>query len=132
MAGRRILPVIDAELRKKVELANKAKNAKAKKALKSPDINIDKDAFDLEEMSLDKSLSGRLGLDSPLKGKKKAPSKKADALKQTKLTFGAAKKKDRKDDSADDSEKDEFDLMLDSAPLRYNIQFVFYPYECCC
>ena len=132
--GRRILPVIDAELRKKVEMANKAKDARAKKALKSPEISIEKDSFDLEEMSHNKSLYERLGLDSPVKGaaKKKSPAKKkdsteGDSIKPTKLKFDSAatKKKDHKDDDADhDSEKDEFDLMVDSAPLRYDIQFV--------
>lgn len=116
-----------------MEQANKAKDARAKKAMKSPVINIEKDSFDLEEMSHNKSLTEKLGLDSPLKGagKKKTASKKGsagggDSLKQTKLTFGAAAKKvDRMDDSADESEKDEFDLMLDSVPLRYNIQLRF-------
>merc|ERR1712071_472002 len=115
--GRRILPVIDAELRKKVEQANKAKDARIKKALKSPDkdVSIEKDAFDLEELN-NKSLNEKLG--SPLKGaKKKAAPKKGDAMKQTKLSFGAVAKKDTS--TADESEPDEFDLMLeDAVPLR--------------
>ena len=124
-AGRRILPVIDAELRKKVEQANKAKDARAKKAMKSPEITVEKDEFDMGEAS-NRSLSGKLGLDSPVKGagKKKACNKKGDSMKQTKLSFAAAKKKDQREDSADESEKDEFDLMLDSVPLRFTIQFI--------
>ena len=115
-AGRRILPVIDAELRKKVEQANKAKDARAKKAMKSPEITVEKDEFDMGEAS-NRSLSEKLG-------QKKASNKKGELMKQTKLTFGAAKKKDQREDSADESEKDEFDLMLDSAPLRFTIQFI--------
>ena len=110
--------MIDAELRKKVEQANKAKDARIKKALKSPDkdVSIEKDAFDLEELN-NKSLNEKLG--SPLKGaKKKAAPKKGDAMKQTKLSFGAVAKKDTS--TADESEPDEFDLMLeDAVPLRY-------------
>ena len=113
-----------------MELANKAKDARAKKALKSPEISIEKDSFDLEEMSLNKSLYERLGLESPVKGaaKKTSPAKAkkdsadGDSAKPTKLKFGSAKKKDQnnKDDPADDdSDKDEFDFMLDSAPLRF-------------
>lgn len=113
-------------------MANKAKDARAKKALKSPEISIEKDSFDLEEMSHNKSLYERLGLDSPVKGaaKKKSPAKKKDSaegdeIKPTKLKFSGAatKKAGLKDDSADESEKDDFDLMLDAVPLRYDIQF---------
>ena len=123
--GRRIAPVIDSELRKKVERANQAKETKAKKALKqSPgaDIEVEKDMFDLEEG--DKSLGEKLGL-TPPKGVKKKAIKKPDGMKQTKLNFGAGGKKGKKGTMSDDDgdvigsdEKDEFDAVLDQAPLR--------------
>lgn len=134
--GRRIAPIIDPELRKKVEKANQAKETKAKKALnKSPGADVahqvEKDSFDLDD-DLNRSLSEKLGLPSPSKGaKKKTAAKKptADAMKQTKLNFGPkkAKKKisDDEDDGHDldnsgDSDKDEFDMILDQAPLRFD------------
>lgn len=116
--GRRIVPVIDEELRKKVEKAVVAKEKQKARALKkeSPEIAIERDSFDDADDSNNKSLGEKLGISPPLKGPKgkKGAAKKDDGFKQTKLNFGAKKTPEKADDA------DEFDLALEEAlPLRY-------------
>ena len=119
LIGRRIVPVIDPELRKKVEKAQVAKEKKKERALKkeSPAAEVEKDSFDaVLDDSNNKSLSDKLGISPLAKGAKaKKGGKKADGLKQTKLNFTSKKTADK--DEFDDL--DEFDKALGEAiPLR--------------
>lgn len=84
-----------------------------KKALKlSPEVVVERDEFDDALDVSNKSLSEKLGLSPPTKGKKAA--KKPDGMKQTKLNF-AAKKSEEKSDNDD---LDEFDLAMEEGTLR--------------
>lgn len=115
--GRRVMPLIDVELRKKVERLNKAKEGRVNKALKSsPGAAVEDDEFDAELDDANKSLSEKLGL-SPPKGKKKVTGTKGkkDGLKQMKLNFGKASSDKEKED------KDEFDMELEQPTLRFNM-----------
>ncbi|XP_011340698.1 DNA topoisomerase 2 isoform X1 [Ooceraea biroi] len=105
---RRILPVIDVELKKKIEKADIVSKDK-KEGIKKPRvkkeaISLDeKDEFDALLESNTKSLDDRLG-NSPEKIEKKMGSKKG--VKQTTLQFKpikkGAKKKDKDSDDSDD------------------------------
>jgi DNA topoisomerase-2 len=113
--GRRIIPVIDEEFRKKFEKINIAKEKKKEKALKKESPEVERDSFDAALDDSNKSLSEKLGL-SPGKGTKGKKAAKNDGLKQTKLNF-ASKKADKESEKDDD--KDEFDLAMEEGiPLR--------------
>ncbi len=109
--GRRIVPVIDVELRKKIEKATIAKEKKKEKALKKESPEVERDSFDMALDDSNKSLGEKLGF-SPVKVAKGKKGGKNDGFKQTKLSFTT-----NKDDK--DAEKDEFDLALEEGiPLR--------------
>ncbi|XP_076674328.1 DNA topoisomerase 2 [Andrena cerasifolii] len=104
---RRILPIIDEELKKKIEKAEIISKDK-KEGIKKPKIKKeateDKDEFDMLVETNAKSLDDRLG-NSPDKMEKKAGGKKG--LKQTTLPFKPKgkktdKKRDKDSDIADD------------------------------
>ncbi|XP_032783705.2 DNA topoisomerase 2 isoform X2 [Daphnia magna] len=112
--GRRIVPVVDAELRKKAEKATIAKEKKKERALKKESPEVERDSFDDALDESNKSLSDKLGLSPTTKGGKgKKGAKNADGLKQTKLNFASNKSAEKDDDI------DEFDMALEEAkPLR--------------
>jgi DNA topoisomerase-2 len=113
--GRRIVPVIDNELRKKIEKLTIAKEKKKEKALKKESPEVERDSFDAALDDSNKSLGEKLGV-SPVKGAKGKKGGKNDGFKQTKLSF-TTKKGDKDAEKAED--KDEFDLALEEAvPLR--------------
>ena len=117
ISGRRVLPTIDPELRKKAEKAVAAKEKKAeKKALKlSPEVVVERDEFDEALDVSNKSLSEKLGLSPIGKGagkKGKKAVKKPDGMKQTKLNFASKK-------ASDDESLDEFDMAMEQGTLRY-------------
>ena len=117
ITGRRVVPIIDPELRKKAEKAVAAKEKKAeKKALKlSPEVVVERDEFDDALDVSNKSLSEKLGLSPPGKGaskKGKKAAKKPDGMKQTKLNFASKK-------ASDDESLDEFDMAIEQGTLRY-------------
>ncbi|XP_076242907.1 DNA topoisomerase 2 [Calliopsis andreniformis] len=105
---RRIVPIIDTELKKKIERAEIVSKDK-KEGIKRPKIKKEsteeKDEFDVLVETNAKSLGDRLG-SSPEKTEKKAGGKRA--LKQTTLPFkpkgrkNDSKKKDKDSDSNDD------------------------------
>ncbi|XP_042234851.1 DNA topoisomerase 2-like isoform X2 [Homarus americanus] len=104
--GERVLPLIDSELRKKVEKALAA--TRIKKVKKEVVENDDFD--DLVTANTGKSLAARLG-NSPDMIMKKAKTKKTgDGLKQTKISFKKASPKKRKSKNQFDSvSEDEVD-----------------------
>lgn len=112
--GRRVVPVIDPELRKKAEKATLAKEKKKERALKKESPEVGSDTFDDALDESNKSLSEKLGLSPTTKGAKgKKAAKNADGFKQTKLNFAANKSADKNDDV------DEFDMAIEeSVPLR--------------
>lgn len=107
--GERIVPLIDAELKKKFEKAAALKE-KGKKGKRESKESGDPDEFDdLVSTMTGKSLSARLG-NSPDMILKKAKAKKAgDGLKQTKISF---KKKSPKKKGKGSSDEDS-DVMSD-------------------
>ncbi|XP_012230798.1 DNA topoisomerase 2 [Linepithema humile] len=122
---RRIVPIIDVEMKKKIEKADivskdKKDGIKKSRVKKEKDASLEKDEFDILVDTNAKSLDDRLGT-SPDKIEKKATAKKG--LKQTTLPFKAIKKgAKKKEDSSGDSDDIDFDsispLPERSAPPR--------------
>ncbi|KZC12629.1 PREDICTED: DNA topoisomerase 2 [Dufourea novaeangliae] len=104
---RRIVPMINDELKKKIERADTLSKDK-KEGIKRPRVKKEsveeKDEFDNLVDANAKSLEDRLG-SSTEKGEKKVGGKRR--LKQTKLSFKAISKKEKKRDSDSDSASDD-------------------------
>ncbi|XP_011168143.1 DNA topoisomerase 2 isoform X2 [Solenopsis invicta] len=109
---RRIAPVIDVELKKKIEKADIVSKDKKEGIVKKPRAKKDqvsmeeKDEFDTLVDSNTKSLEHRLG-NSPEKMEKKTSKK---GLKQTTLPFKPLKKGAKKKDKDDSDESDDIDF----------------------
>ncbi|KAF5272739.1 hypothetical protein FQA39_LY07766 [Lamprigera yunnana] len=109
--GRRILPVVSEEIKKRIQNAVKTKENKGKRGVKKEIFSEeDKDEFD-SMVENTKTLKDKLG--TPEDAEKKGKGKKRDNLKQTKLNFkpkddkvnGSPKKRGKKkpfSDSEDD------------------------------
>lgn len=122
--GERVIPRIDADLKRKAEKAAALKENKGKK-VKREVVDVD-DYDDLVTANTGKSLASRLG-NSPDMIIKAAKSKKAagagagDGLKQSKLNFkpkGSPKKKKGKNPWETDSEGDEDSDEIDDVEVQ--------------
>ncbi|XP_033222004.1 DNA topoisomerase 2 isoform X2 [Belonocnema kinseyi] len=104
---RRVVPIIDTELKKKIEKADIVSKDKKDGIKKQPkvkkEIKEEKDEFDALVENNAKSLDDRLG-NSPEKIEKKAGKKGGG--KQTTLPFKPIKKGKKKDASSDESDDD--------------------------
>ncbi|XP_068236454.1 DNA topoisomerase 2-alpha isoform X2 [Palaemon carinicauda] len=116
--GERVIPRIDAELKRKAEKAAQAKENKGKRVKKE---SIDADDYDdLVTANTGKSLASRLG-NSPDMIIKAAKAKKGDGLKQTKLPFKpkSPKKKGKSPwDTDSDDEPDDISDMDDEVEVQ--------------
>ncbi|KAF5292892.1 hypothetical protein FQR65_LT11144 [Abscondita terminalis] len=109
-SGRRILPVLSDELKKRIQQAVKTKENKGKRGVKKEICTEnEKDEFDAMVEST-KTLKEKLG--TPEEREKKVKAKKNDGFKQTKLNFkpkeekvnGSPKKRGKKNKAISDSE----------------------------
>lgn len=116
---RRIVPIIDVELKKKIEKADIVSKDKKEGIVKKPRVKKEpisveeKDEFDVLVDSNSKTLEHRIGT-SPEKLEKKAAGKKG--LKQSTLPFKPIKKGAKKKDKDSDDSNDEIDFGSISSP----------------
>nr|XP_022901455.1 DNA topoisomerase 2 [Onthophagus taurus] len=123
--GRRVVPEITEEIKKKIQTAVKTKEQRAKKGVKKEEsIDDEKDEFDLMVQDK-KTLTEKIGVTDEDKKKKGGRGRKgkADGMKQTKLDFkksdkanGSPKKRGKKYTS--DSENDDIGSDSDLENLR--------------
>ncbi|KAK4872667.1 hypothetical protein RN001_014696 [Aquatica leii] len=111
-AGRRILPTVSDDLKKRIQNAVKTKENKGKRGVKKEILTEDdKDEFDAM-LDSKKTLKDKLG--TPEEAEKKVKAKKKDGFKQLKLNFkskddkvnGSPKKRGKKKKAISDSEDD--------------------------
>ncbi|XP_014248287.1 DNA topoisomerase 2 [Cimex lectularius] len=115
-ASTRVKPLIDQEMIKKAETANRLKEKKLKGPSKKGDAGEEgeKDQFDLLEEGVQKTLSQRLG-NSPMMIEKKARKKQ---LKQTKLNLEKKSPKKKRNPWTDSEDDDDNFNSDDSGPSR--------------